>query len=478
MATITEKPPSTRKYEVGTAYDATRIFRDPTDQTVFELGDRPSARDLYTMINSDAQAHQLAKAARLPIKIAKWEFLKGEGDTGERDFIEYALHASAKQGGMTTPFRQIIGQISNALIYRFQAFEKVWKVSDREPYKNKVILHKLGWRPTTTCMLRTDKNGSFNGFQQVAYKGNEYKKVNFDPKRSFVYINGADEQPQVGTSSFETIYKAYLNKLKVSFFYFAFLENVAFPRTMVKSLNDDPEELAALLDKTRQLSHQGIIGLYSHEEMTPYESQRTTRDYQNALEYLDWQMAKAMLAQFLDLGTTGERGSYALSRDKSEFFFNSIEAVLHDIEEAINNYIIADLIQYNYGVNASYPRIRFRPLNDEAADAVLETYRQVIMANSPNVTPTFMLQLMNRVEDILQLEIDPMAEYDAETLRQIQETIPTAQEHMESKESRAGSGRNPITGKDRNNNRVTDNVDIVAQGAPKPTTNPRRKRDD
>jgi hypothetical protein len=161
-------------------------------------------------------------------------------------------------------------------------------------------------------------------------------------------------------------------------------------------------------------------------------------------------MAKAVLGQFLDLGTSGERGSYALSKDKSSFFYNALEAVLLDISDAINNYVIADLAQYNFGQDAAFPRIRFKPLNDETADAVLETYRQIIMANTPNITPTFMLQLMKRVEEILGLELDPLSEYSNEEYLEVLKTIPTAREHLLSKESRAGAGQNATTGVDKN----------------------------
>jgi len=487
--------PNTRKYESGTAYDPARVYRNPQDMTVMELDGGPSVRDLEKMLRNDAQARQLATALKLPIKGAQFEFLATEGDNGERDFVEYALLSSYKQGGMTTPFKQVIAQMSNAIIYRFQAFEKVWKVQERGKYKDKVVLHKLGWRPPATCKLRTDTNGSFNGFQQDAYKGNKYIKQNFDPKRALVYIHGADENPILGMTPFDTIYKNYLSKLKVSFFYFAFLENVAFPRTIAKVAGDDPTELRHLLDKARMLAHNGIMGLYEHEEIESYESQRNTRDYQSALEYLNWEMARAALGQFLDLGTSGERGSFALSKDKSSFFFNQLEGVLDDMAETINNYVIADLVQYNFGQDASYPKLRFRPLNDETADAVLETYKAIIGSNAPNVTPNFMLQLMQRVEDILGLEIDPMIEYDDEEYRQIVKAIPTARENLLSKEARAGSGQNAVTGDDKNNNNqktaaedklsattsskeVSDELSIVSQmrGPETPRTPSRRKR--
>ena len=497
-------PTGNRKYEVGTALDFNRQYRDQAQYgEILSLDDRPSVQEIWKMIGNDAQAHQLFTALKLPLKSVEFDILAGEGDKGERDFVEWALNATARQGGMTTPMRTVIAQMGNALAFRIAPFEKVWRVVEDHPeYKGFHTLHKLGYRPPSTCTVRGDENGSFNGFIQRAYKGNNYKTAVIAPQKSLVYIHNFDVAGLDGMTAFDTVYKNYLNKLKVSFFYFAFLENVAFPRTLVKVAGDDPEELEGLLDKARMLATQGILGLYDTESIESYESQRNTRDYQSALEYLDWQMAKSVLGQFLDLGTSGERGSYALSKDKSSFFYNALEAVLLDISEAINNYVIADLAQYNFGMDAAFPRIRFKPLNDETADAVLETYRQIVMANTPNVTPTFLLQLMKRVEEILGLELDPLAEYSDEEFRDILKTIPTAREHLLSKESRAGSGQNPITGEDRNNNnvggagtvterretsqeqkdRLSDEASIVSQirgpGAPKtPTSQDRKERE-
>lgn len=501
MPTELKPPTNARKYEVGTALDFNRQYRDQASYgEILALEDRPSPQEIWNMIGNDAQAHQLFTALKLPLKSVEFEILATEGDKGERDFVEWAMNATARQGGMTTPMRTVIAQMGNAIAFRYAPFEKVWRVVDDGDYKGYHTLHKLAYRPPATVTLRGDENGSFAGFVQRAYKGNRYKTVPVTPQRSLVYIHNFDVAGLTGMTGFDAVYKNYINKLKVSFFYYAFLENVAFPRTLVKVAGDDPDELQGLLDKARMLASQGIIGLYDTEEIETYESQRTTSDYQNALEYLDWQMAKAVLGQFLDLGTSGERGSYALSKDKSSFFYNALEAVLLDISDAINNYVIADLAQYNFGQNASFPRIRFKPLNDETADAVLETYRQIVMANTPNITPSFMLQLMKRVEEILGLELDPLSEYTDEEYLEIVKTIPTAREHLMSKESRAGAGQNPTTGIDKNGNneggagtvtearsrpetkgeqkqRMSDEVDIVSQmRGPSAPTRPKRQR--
>jgi hypothetical protein len=447
-------PPSARKYEVGSTLDTSRQYRD-YDGTVREMDSGPTVNDKKDMLRIDPQASQLNAALRLPVRRAKWDVIAGEGDNGEQEFIEWCLHASSRQGGMTTPIRDIISKMGNAIVYKVAPFEKVWKIADRGPYAGKVVLHKIGYRPPATVKMRTDHNGSFAGFVQEIVKNGKSLKPTFDPRRSLVYIHGSDEEPILGTSPFDVVYNTWKQKLKVSFFFFAFLENVAFPRTIARVSNEDPDALQYLLDKTRRLSAQGIIGLYDEENIEAYESMRSSREYGEALEYLDWQMAKACLGQFLDLGTSGERGSYALSQDKINFFYELLDAILQDMANSLNEYVISDLVQYNFGKDAAFPKLKFRPVNDKAAAPIIDLYKTVIMSNAPNLTPPFLLSLMSRVEEILDLEIDPLQEYDADMLEMITKTIPTARDHLLSKESRAGAGQNAVTGQDRNNNNTT-----------------------
>lgn len=418
----------TFRRERGTTVDPDRIFRSYNDGEVFEVGEGPSSAQLRKMIKSDGQARQLASALKLPVKGANYDIVPHEDDSGEADFIRFALEAPSFMGGMTTPFKLILGQIANGIIERRAHFEKVWKRIPYGQYKNKVAFHKLAFRPASSCTMLTDKNGSFAGFKQRVPRERDIQEVKYRPNKAYVYIHGADEDPILGTTAFETAYRDYENKKKIKFFFFAFLENVAFPRTKVIYKEDDETGTALddLLAKAKKFGRMGIIGLGPQEEIEPYESVRTTRDYQLALEYLDNQMAKSCMAQFLDLGTQGERGSYALSKDKSTFFYNSLESTLDEIAESINQYIIADLIYFNFGPEAAYPKLVFKPIEDETLQDSLDIFKAVIAANQPNIVPGFMAQLMEKVTLGLELNIDKVKKPDPEDIAEIIKTIPAA----------------------------------------------------
>lgn len=440
-----------RKYEAGTAYDPDRMYKS-FDDTIVERDIIANPSDIWYMTKRDSQVRQLASGIRVPIRTAGHNIVASEGDSGEKEFIEHNLFAPYHMGGMSVPFDTLMGQISTAVVYKRAHFEKVFRLQKDGKYKGSVMLHKMAFRPPNTCKMRSDRNGSFDGFWHWAYKDGNTKEVTYKPDKAFVYIHMNDENPLLGATAFENVYQNWKDKRKVMFFYLAFLENVAFPRTIVTSAEEDPDELQFLVNKAKRLGSHGIVGKYPSEEIEPYESSRNTRDYQNAVEYLDWQMTKATMMHFMELGNNDERGSLSLSQDKSAFFYDGMQAVLDQIAVAFDEFVIAPLIKMNFGTDASVPRLEFKPVHDKQGESIIDLFKQIMVSPTPNVTPPFMLKLMNRVENILDLDIDPTQEYDAETYQMILDTIPTAREEMEQKGARAGAGQNPVSGLDKNSN--------------------------
>src|SRR5215212_4900264 len=57
-----------------------------------------------------------------------------------------------------------------------------------------------------------------------------------------------------------------------------------------------------------------------------------------------------------------------------------LEAELRDLEQAITNYVIAPLIRWNYGDDASFPIRRFEPLSDVDKQKALDIWAALIVA--------------------------------------------------------------------------------------------------
>jgi len=84
------------------------------------------------------------------------------------------------------------------------------------------------------------------------------------------------------------------------------------------------------------------------------------RDPQPSIQHHSEMIMRSVLANFLTLGTT-QTGSRALGGSMRDFFYLSLEAISHKIDETISNTSIRRLVNYNYtpppGQRLPYPRL-------------------------------------------------------------------------------------------------------------------------
>jgi hypothetical protein len=80
------------------------------------------------------------------------------------------------------------------------------------------------------------------------------------------------------------------------------------------------------------------------------------RDPKASIEHHNRQICLSVLAQFLMLGATST-GSYALSKDQSDFFYDSLQATSNNIKDTINKYAIQQLIDINWPGTKEYPKL-------------------------------------------------------------------------------------------------------------------------
>ena len=80
-------------------------------------------------------------------------------------------------------------------------------------------------------------------------------------------------------------------------------------------------------------------------------------DAEPAVRYFDEQIARAVLAHFLNLGT--QTGSWALGSTFADFFVQSLQAVAESIADTATQHIVEDWVDINFGTDEPAPRIVF-----------------------------------------------------------------------------------------------------------------------
>lgn len=360
--------------EIGTALAyGESLFADYLDPAVGSIS-WWEAREFRDMLRTESQARKVEQVLTQPIMSAPNGFTPAKGDRGECEWVTEVLTRSANAGGMTTPLDMVVAQMTSAITYRSAAFELVWGEDASAPPRPRapagstaLILEKIAFRPAiNTKVVRDRKTGGFRGLiQDPPYGGHEPTKIN--AARSFAYIHGTHRAPVIGSSDLEIPLVCWKAKQKLRFLWFLFLELHAQPKTAFSS----NQEAGGSLDKAKEAAQKftklrggGAIALEGVTGQVLETGGHAADLFLQALKYLDGEMTGQVLAQFADLAgaAASGTGSFALSRDQSDFYMMSRRWAAAEMSSQFTNYPVAALVRHNFGRDAAVPTFKIGPL--------------------------------------------------------------------------------------------------------------------
>lgn len=420
--------------ELGTTFDyEDAMFQDWDSGEVFDY-DQETVEQMDKMLERDGQASKLEQVLSLPIRSARWS-VEPTDDTKISAWVEETLKLPAAQGGMSTPMQRVIGQITAAFIYRRSYFEKVFTTRD-----GRMTYDKLAWRPPATCrLLRTPRHGSFAGFKQdisMLQKEPPEAKDGFiivPPQYAFVYIHNQARAPMKGKSDLRVAHWCYETKQKLRFLWYKFLEANALPKVLVTAQDDGTAQKVA--KKLAQMKNNGTMGVGNPNVTAQVieSAGKGAEQFQHALRWLDQEASGSVLAGFGDLAGSAASGtgSFALSSDQSEFFLSSRQSVAEEIAEAITNWVIADLVHYNFGPSAEVPVFRIGPLSAKDMQPAITLLQSLLASTAAQtfVMPTeFIEELIEKLAEYLDLDVDRIVTAVEEAKEQALAVAQTPQE--------------------------------------------------
>lgn len=441
--------------EVGSGYDPDKIF------TRFDDGRYYSTRDLWPrdfeeMLQQDGKARTLEAVLTLPLMSADTRIEPGDGDTGEAEWLREQLYRPANAGGMTTPLDQVIGQMTSAVTKRRAYFEKVFKIDG-----SRVTFDKIAFRPQSSCYLLRDKgNFAFRGFKQKTLDPTgATSDVTIPVQKAFVYIHGQWRDPLYGVSRLDTAFNLYQSKQKIRFLWSQFLENQVIQKAIAKHSSPDIPKQREFAERVASLKGGGVVGIGPDQDVIPFGGNAVGGEFKLAMDYLSAEMSGSVLAGFTDLAgaAASGRGSFALSSDQTDFYLMSLEATLGEMGTALTNWVLADLIRWNFGVNAVVPTFTFTAPQAEAVDSAFSLLQALATVPSPGVPQEFIDLLAEKVSALLGIDTD-----------KVRKAIEERQRH--------GDPNNPAdqlrTGIDAATQLVSQGLGIGDTTAPAPDTTP------
>jgi hypothetical protein len=370
--------------EAEQGYAVAGLFNTWDDGAIWTYAP-PQPIDFDAMLARDGQARKLFNAVTLPLRRAPITVEPAKGDNGGAALVKAQFDA------MTTPLQAVQTQMCSAILYRNAFFEKVLELVDGQ-----VTLRKLAFRPPQTCAPRIDpKTGGYNGFEQVPRVGTE-NKILIDPPNAFTYTHGAVLRPIVGQSDFDVAYWAYKTKEKIRFIWYQWLECASQPRTAVT--HSDETIRNAIVKQIAKLRRGGVIGLAQKAEVqtiAPVEP-AAAQAYQDAMRWLDGESSGSVLASFLDLAgaAASGTGSFALSKDQSDFFIMALQAVADEMSAALTTYVARDLVKWNLGADSPVPKVVIGPVAEADTVVALSLLETAVGTQQIELPPSFLKGLV------------------------------------------------------------------------------------
>lgn len=336
----------------------------------------PKSIEAYDRMRSeDAQVASVMRAVTLPIISAKWEIDPNGADPEVVAHIADDFGLPIKGKPPVAPLR-FGGRFSWTehcrlslleLDFGHSYFEQVYRIDER----GLAHLRKLAWRPPRTIAdIDVARDGGLVAIQQHGTMGAGSTKAPKIPvDRLVAYVNAREGGNWLGRSILRPAYKHWLIKDRLMRIQVLTAERNGLGIPVHKGApapdNADVDEAKAWheeqIDGGLDIATQARAGETAGVSLphgAEFEFAGVTGklpDTDKPIRYHDEQIARAVLAHFLNLGT--ETGSWALGSTFANFFTDSLNAVAQHIADVTQQHVIEDIVDANWGPTARAPRI-------------------------------------------------------------------------------------------------------------------------
>jgi hypothetical protein len=271
------------------------------------------------------------------------------------------------------------------LAHGHSVFEQVYRIGD-DGYAH---LRKLAWRPATS--IEKFEVANDGGLVSVRQKTVTAGSVEIPVDRLVVYVNEREGGAWMGQSLLRSAYKMWLlkdralrtqaltlerNGLGVPVYKGAELpEAVAKSETESERWQQSERDAGLKIAKNFRAGEAAGASIPHSADLELKGVSGELPDADKPIRYYDEQIARAVLAHFLNLGT--ETGSWALGSTFADFFTGSLNAVASHIADVAQQHVVEDLVDVNFGTTTPAPRLVCAPIGEEQA-ATAESIKLLI----------------------------------------------------------------------------------------------------
>lgn len=321
----------------------------------------PSSVTTYEQMRRDPQITAVLSAIMLPIRRATWQ-VDPNGARPEVVMVVAEDLGLPIAGGADDPaptrrrgvkWSKHLRLALLELVFGHSAFEQRYDIVGGQA-RLAALSERL---PATISQIVVNANGSLREIEQFALTASKARPIPAD--RLVWYAHDLEGAHWQGRSLLRSAYAPWLYKremLKVlatsSRRYGTGVPGVEAPAGATPGQVLEAQRLASAV----RVGETAGVGLPPGFKYTLTGLSGSTPDTLGFIKYLDGQIAKAPLAQFLDLGST-ETGSRALGSSFVDFFTLALQATADEIADTATDQIVLDLVDLNWGADEPAPRV-------------------------------------------------------------------------------------------------------------------------
>jgi phage gp29-like protein len=322
----------------------------------------PLSVPVYSRMLTDAQVQSVVRAVTMPILRTQWR-LDPQGSRPEvygplADDLGLPVVGVASPPRLRTRDRfswiRHLELALDSLVYGHAVFEPVYRWDEASGLHR---LRKLAPRWQSTLEeFHVARDGGLIGIKQ----GGRLLPVN----RLVVYTHSRRGAWQ-GRSLLRAAYKPWLLKDPAHEVWFQTLIRNGMGIPVYKaSVNTDLAKAEAFARSLRSGANAGGA-LPPDDDLELLAPSGTLPDPNPFVRYLDEQIARAVLAHVLNLGT--QTGSWALGSVLADVLTQSLQAEAEDKADTGTQHVVEDWVDYNFGPTEPAPRIVFDPIGAQQA---------------------------------------------------------------------------------------------------------------
>ena len=332
------------------------------------------------MVRQDAQVASVLRAVTHPIRGTQWRIDPNGAPDHVVEHIALDLGLPIRGREDMAPGRlrdrfswsEHLRHVLLMLRYGHMPFEQIYRVGDDD------LLHlrKLGPRmPRSIEKFNVARDGGLISIEQYPDSNNATtigKGITLPVSRLVMYVHEREAGNWAGMSLLRQAYKNWMIKDRLLRTQAQAIDRngMGIPK-YTGAENGGEEDLAkgeAIATEMRAGDNSGLAIAYG-AEMELMGVTGTVPDADVPIRYHDEQIARAVLAHFLNLGT--QTGSWALGSTFADFFTQSLQAVAQDIADVTTAHVIEDLVDLAYGPDMPAPRLVFDEIGSQTAALAL-----------------------------------------------------------------------------------------------------------